>query len=273
MEAVLDEVLAQSSNDEIGVYYFWNDLVKAKSQELHFSNQFDAPKFDSSAKLPDKMKKFGFYILNLGTRDGRSGTHAFIRGGKPIPGEDYPGYHNFEKIESTEHVRVKRDLLSYLGKSEAQTSSNLFNYGIIQRFLGIPPEKKMIIHVGRRTRVSFTIRVPAQHKLVTIQARKVQIEIDTLYEYDNTVVHVEIKNSESDDFSIHQLFTPRYYIEERLKDLSNLEGERPKVRSIYAVGLIGSAPLYRLYEYTFEEPDRLNSIKFFNSKQYVVDYV
>lgn len=256
------------------IYYFNNDQVKQVSGDRKFSNQFDAVKFDSAERLPAVLREYSAYILHLGTRGGKSGNHAFVigrRGG--VANGEYPGYHRLEAIKEWTKVNVKKDILSGLGTSEAQTASNLFNYQLIHKFLDLPAGQKLLIQSGRRSKHSYDVKVPTAEGKTMVHAEKVQIEIDVFYEYESTVAHVEIKNAQYPDFAVYQLFASRHYLESNINQMK-LEGnlaEVPRIRSIFAVGM-PSQMEYRLYEYSFDDLGDLGSLRFIKSQGFKVHY-
>jgi hypothetical protein len=276
--AVIDDLFRKlvlaSGKPENMIYYFNNTQVKQVSGIKNFSNQFDATKYDSSEKLPSIMREYGAYILHLGTRDGKSGTHAFIIGKKGIPFEgNYPGYHKLEDIQNWDDIKVKKDILSGLGISEAQTASNLYNYQLIHNFLGLQSDQRLLIQTGRRSKHSYDVKVPTAEAKIRIHAEKVQIEIDVFYEYDNTVAHVEIKNANYQDFAIYQLFASRHYLESNIQRMKSdgYLAEVPRIRSIFAVGMPKQNE-YRLYEYVFDNLNELESLRFVKSQGFKVRY-
>ena len=145
-----------TENPKSKVIKFSNIELKKVTQDVGFMNQFDATKFDSSDKLPNTLKKHGYFIVHLG-----KGNHAFVKG---------DGYHKFERIQTHKSMNVEKGIIDKIGDSEAGAVSFIYNEGIIQDFLG---EINIKIHNARRSKVSFDFKIGNE----TLHADKQQIEM------------------------------------------------------------------------------------------------
>jgi hypothetical protein len=224
---------------------FSNDIVKKVTGDVKFSNQFDATKFESYEKLPECLRENGFFIMHLG-----KGRHAFVKGN---------GYHNFESIKETKEWKTKKSLIGELGKSEASTMSELYNSKIIHDFLYGKTNVDIQVHTARRTRTSYDVIVSNEK----LHADKQQIEIDGIFETDEVIAAVEVKNVGLKDFEIRQLFNILKYFEEKKLP------PKYKLRIIFVVRARDKEKnIFRLYEYIFEDKEKLDSIKLVRNAQY-----
>ena len=230
------------------VYEFNNKKVKEISGPK-FMNQFDATKFDSSKLLPKSLKDEGFFIVHLG-----KGKHAFVKG---------EGYHNFEKVTDIKDWKITKSVIDNISDSEAQSASTAYNEGITQDFLFEDRNIKLKVHTARRSRTSYMFKI-GKEELFT---DGLQIELDGIFETENTLASIEVKNVEHEDFEIRQLFNHLKYFE-KLKQ----EGKIPKeynIRVIFVVRIKkGINHFFRLYEYKFTNNKSPNSIELVKSRQY-----
>jgi hypothetical protein len=234
-------------------YIFDNSMVKEESLKVKFSNQFDATKYDSMKLLPPVLKEKGYFIIHLG-----KGNHAFVKG---------KGYHTFEPIQETVDWPIKMSIFNKIGTSEASTVSDAFNTRIIHDFIFGDVKKELFVHTARRSKTSFDLEFDGD----TLHADKLQIEIDGFYESEDTVVCVEAKNIEHEDFEIRQVHSTMIYFYNFQK-----EGIIPKnynIRFLFIVRVIGKIEdSFRIYEYKFDDVKKLDSIKLIKNKQYNVKY-
>jgi len=245
IETLFSRLYAKNPNKK--VIQFSNTELKEITQDTKFMNQFDAVKFDSATKLPNKLREKGYFIVHLG-----KGNHAFVKG---------EGYHKLEKITNIKKVDADEGLLDKIGESEAGAISYIYNTGIIQDFLGT---EKLKIQTARRSKVSFAFKVNGSKLFATAQ----QIEIDGMFETDDgTIVGVEAKNEYYGDFEIRQLFNIEKYFEMLIK-----EGKLPKntkIRLLFIVKLREKKHnIFKIYEYRFTNKEDINSIKFVRAVEY-----
>jgi hypothetical protein len=94
-----------------------------------------------------------------------------------------------------------------------------------------------------------------------------QIEMDGIYETENTIASVEVKNTEHKDFEIRQLFVAMKYFE-MLKDKGTIPKE-VKIRQLFLIRFKKRQENYfELYEYEFTDKSNPNSIKLVKCKRY-----
>jgi hypothetical protein len=243
--SIFNELRGENPNST--VFIFDNDKVKEITSNK-FSNQFDATKFDTTKLLPSDLRNNVFFIMHLGT-----GKHAFVKG---------IGYHAFEPIQSKKNWKSSKSFIDTLGKSEASTVSELYNSKIIHDFLFGRTDVSIKVHTARRTKISYEVLVGE----TLLHAESQQIEIDGIFETDNTIVAVEAKNAEHDDFEIRQLFNIMKYFEKK-KLPSNY-----KLRIIFVVRVKEvNKNFFRLYEYGFTDNKKLNSIRLLRNIEYDIN--
>jgi hypothetical protein len=240
-------------NPEQNVYIFDNNMVKRESLKVGFSNQFDAVKYDSKDLLPPILREKDYFIIHLG-----KGKHAFVKG---------EGYHTFEPIKKTVDWSCKNSIFNKIGKSEASTVSDVFNTKIIHDFVFGDVKKELFVHTARRSKTSFDLEFNGD----TLHADKLQIEIDGFYETDDSIICVEAKNVEHDDFEIRQVHSTMIYFDNFQK-----AGIIPKDYKIYFLFIVRvinkEEDSFRLYEYKFDDVKKLNSIRLVKNKQYNVTF-
>jgi hypothetical protein len=238
-----------AKNPDQNVIQFSNAQLKEITQDTKFMNQFDAVKFDSAAKLPNKLKEKGYFIVHLG-----KGNHAFVKGN---------GYHKLEKITDIKKMELDGGLIDKIGESEAGAISYIYNTGIIQDFLEV---EKLKMQNARRSKVSFEFKVNGSKLFADGQ----QIEIDGMFETDaGVIIAVEAKNRYYGDFEIRQLFSIEKYFEMLIK-----AGKLPKdtqIKLLFFVRLRDKTRnICRIYEYKFTDKEDLNSIKFIRAVEYQI---
>lgn len=243
----LFEACQQSNN-----YLFDNKLVKKVSTELGFANPFDATKIDNSSLLPDNLKSADYYLVHLGC-----GHHQFVKGIKY-------GYHKLEDINEKEKYewKYRQSLLNEFDTSESNILSVASNQRIIHDFLYDDIVASPKVYNSRRTKSSFDYYIGDTF----IQTKNIQMEIDLTLEFQGVVTIVEGKNNFPEDIAVYQLFHPfKYYsklMTENSIDIKNITccyilRKRTKDFSIL-----------RLYNYTFDNVDRVDSIKLIKKSQY-----
>jgi hypothetical protein len=100
-----------------------------------------------------------------------------------------------------------------------------------------------------------------------INTHNLQMEIDLTMELNGIIAIFEGKNGFPEDFAVYQIFHPfKYY--SNLKNINSLPVE--KIISCYILrkkDTDGNSVL-RLYNYTFEDENRMDSIKLLKKAQY-----
>ena len=235
-----------------GNYEFNNDIVSAISKSKGFGNPFDATKLDNTAKFPDLLRKENYFIVHIG-----NGRHRFIKGIKN-------GFHDFEEIDKINIFdwKYRKSILNEYDTSESNILSVGFNQRIIHDFLydDIVANPKM--YGSRRTKTTLKYNI-GKNK---IDARNLQMEIDLTTEYNGVVTIFEGKNNFPDNFAVYQLYFPFLYYY-NLKNANKLN-----IKSINCCYLLrkreNGKSVIRIYQYTFQNPLDMITIKLVKSAQY-----
>jgi len=111
---------------------------------------------------------------------------------------------------------------------------------------------------GRMSSSTFNFKINSSKGLFNVSVENSQVEIDGGFEGDSSLNLIEAKNYISDDFLVRQL----YYPFKLWKDKVNKQ-----VRPIF---LTYSNGIFHLREYTFEDPNKYNSLVLHSHKKYVV---
>ena len=253
-------VLVYADCAQRGDLRFNNALVKKLTGE-EFSNQFDATKIDRSESLPKELKDQDLFIVHLG-----KGWHQFVRGVNT-------GYHELEEVPA-ERVRTWRyypGLLDGTDASEAGVLSTSFNQGILQEFLYKDRRVQAYINVPRRTRGkdanSFTYRIDNQ----VVQVNGLQIEMDFIMEKGDEISLVEAKCSAGEpprDFAVAQVYLPY----RRLLNVLAERGRNVGIRNLFLVQYRkdDGTTAIRIYEYTFDDPQDMSSLRFVNNAEFIL---
>ncbi len=240
--------ICQRNND----FEFDNDLVKTVSEKIGFGNPFDVTKLDSTDKFPEILLENDYFIVHLG-----EGKHKFVKG-------IANGFHDFEKIDD-ENIytwKYRQSILNEFDTSESNILSVGFNQRIIHDFLydDIVANPKM--YGARRTKTSFEYYIGKEK----ITALNLQMEIDLTTEYNGMVTVFEGKNNFPSDFAVYQLYFPFLYY----YNLMNVN--RLDIKEINCCYLLRKKEkgesLIRIYQYTFEDPNYISSIKLLKNAQY-----
>jgi len=233
------------------VLRFDNNKVKEVTG-VQFRNQFDATKYDSYKSLPHLLKKHGFFIIHLG-----QGEHAFVKG---------EGFHKFEEVtDIVDWDKFTENYMDKISKSEAQSASTAFNDQIIHDFLFDDINKDVLIHTARRAKTHYSFKI-GYEKLDT---GILQIEMDAVYECGDTIVPVEVKNIEHDDFEIRQLFSSMKYFE--MWKEKGIIPQNMKIRLLFMIRVRKKEKnYYKMYEYRFKDKNDPNSIELIKCKKYKI---
>jgi len=148
-------------------------------------------KMDSSADLPPVFKKNGYFLLPV-----KNGRYAIVRG---------DGFHQLEATNVVQnHVsRIKFPLTTAgRGSSEMQYLDYSFNAGALESILGKQPLYQSIR--GREYSKVFKFSV----NKTSLEVSSVQLEVDSGLEGEDSIVLIEAKIDNPEDFIIRQLFYP-----------------------------------------------------------------
>jgi hypothetical protein len=236
----------------VGNMEFDNSLVKQLAEKHAFGNPFDATKIDHSAKLPEALRAADHFLVHLG-----DGKHRFVKG-------IALGYHAFEPIYEDEviHWKYRKSLLNEFDTSESTILSVASNQRILHDFLYEDIVASPKVYNARKTIADLTYWIGDQY----IQAHRLQIEIDLTAELHGHVTVFEGKNGFPEDFAVYQIFHPfKYYT--NLKDANRLP-----IREITGCYVLrkqeGKTTILRIYNYTFDDSHRLDSIRLLKKAQY-----
>lgn len=233
-------------------YIFDNNLVKKVSSDVGFANPFDATKIDNSSLLPADLKSADYYLVHLG-----SGYHQFVKGIKY-------GYHELEKINDNEKIdwKYRQSLLNEFDTSESNILSVASNQRIIHDFLYDDIVASPKVYNSRRTKSSFDYQVGNTR----INTKNIQMEIDLTLEFQGVVTIVEGKNNFPCDIAVYQLFHPfKYYSKLMTENSIDIK----EITCCYILRKrTKDTSILRLYNYTFENVDQIESIKLVKKSEY-----
>lgn len=222
------------------------------------TNPYDITKLDSTDKYPDLLKDEDYFLVHLG-----DGKHQFIKGFNNI-------FHKFEEISDNEIIEwpYRPSVLNDYSTSESSVLSLCYNHRIIHDFLyqDIVANPK-IYNSERKRGVTFKYYInQREHEFINLQ-----IEIDLTTEYNGYVTVFEGKNTNKGeewlkDFNIFQIYNPyRYYYELQ----KNKKLDIKKLTACYLVRKkLKDISYIRLYNYIFENPLDITSIKLISKNQY-----
>lgn len=243
-------------------FVFHNDDVKKISSSVGFGNPFDVTKLDNKDKLPDSFIKNDIAVIHLG-----NGQHKFVNGINKI-------YHTFEPIKDCIDWNYHKSLLNQYNSSESNILSVANNQRILHHFL-FNEDREFLneeiinrpkTYFPHRTKTSFSYNFGQDNE---IHLHNIQIEIDLTIEYKGIVGVFECKNGTPDSFSVYQLYHPFLYYYNANFD-NSVNGN---IKGIYGVYVVrnkdGKAnDILSLWQYTFEQPLDITSIKLVKSCQY-----
>jgi hypothetical protein len=239
-------------------WFFTNEDVKRLASKVGFGNPFDATKVDTMSVLPETIRQRGYCVAHVG-----KGKHQFVP-------ELEKWYHIFEEIEEHEVIvwRYRKSLLNDLDTGEASVLSFVYNQHILHDFLYEDVVASPKIYVPGRTRIDLEYTVGNS----TIRAAEQQMEMDMTLEYQGTVTVMEAKSRFLDNFAVYQLFHPVcFYVCQAKKLNINVR----EVNACYVLkqsrrtkGQAYPATSVRLYLYTFDDVQRLDSIRLIRKAEY-----
>lgn len=235
-----------------GNLVFNNDLVKKVCKKHKFGNPFDATKFDNSSLIPNELIKKDIFILHLG-----EGNHKFVKGIKYA-------YHKFEKIEkcNIKSWEYRKSILNEFDSSESNILSVASNQRIIHDFLYEDIIASPKVYNSRRTKKDLCYKVGNED----LNLQKIQMEIDLTMEMNGVVTVFEGKNGFPKDFVVYQLFHPfLYYTQLKIENKLDINN----ITCCYILRLKkDDGSILRLYNYSFDNPDEMSSIKLLKCAQY-----
>lgn len=255
---------------------FSNNMVRDVARNIDFKNYFDVVKHDSARTLPEKIADQGYFIVHLGRNENGITEHAFVRGGDC----GFNGFHLFENIPQKDRISwpLKGTLMERISNSEAQTISTAHSEQIFSHFLFEDKDAHIIMHPGRRARVSFEGGICPG---IDFKARSVQLEVDAFFEYRRNQINppmlatVEAKKTNAREFEVRQLYTAMMYLRTNIR-----KGKLPKDTEIRNLFVVRDSPRkgtnenwyhIRIYDYEFTDPDLMSSIKLRKASEYQLE--
>ncbi len=233
-------------------YIFNNNLVRTIAKKVGFGNPFDVTKLDDTKKFPDILLKKDYFIIHLG-----KGYHKFVKGIKN-------GFHKFEPIDTNNvfEWKYRQSILNDFDTSESNILSVGFNQRIIHDFLydDIVANPKM--YGSRRTKTTLSFFIGKEK----INAESLQMEIDLTTEYNGNVTVFEGKNNFPVNFATYQIYFPfLYYV--KLKKENKLPINN--VNCCYLLRKrVKENSVIKIYQYTFDDPEDITSIRLIKNAQY-----
>ena len=158
-------------------------------------------------------------------------------------------------FETASYLKLYRALPSNLGKAI---------YGYLDKngdLVSFSDELYTLINVPKGKNLKKAIKA-IYFENEKIIAKNQQIEIDLTIEFNGTIGIFEAKNGSPNNFNIYQIYHPFLYYHN-----SNLP-----IKEIICVYLVWQKDKQKikLWAYTFDNPLRLDSIKFIKSKEYIL---
>ena len=266
-EGLKKQVLAKlfSICEERGNYVFDNDLVKQVIGEIEgekkFKNPFDVTKVDRRDLLPKAMLEKNFAVIHLG-----SGAHRFIEGIENVS-------HDFEPIETEIDWKYRKSVLNEYNTSESNILSVANNQRILHHFTFGQDREFEDVDITKRPKTYFPHRTKANLKYhfgeaIEIELNRMQIEIDLTIEFEGIIAVFEAKNGKPDNFSVYQIYHPFLYYHAAKRKVEMTD----KIKNIVCVYVVKQkqrdVTKLKLWEYTFEKPDDITTIKFIKSACY-----
>ena len=207
-------------------------------------------KFDHWKDLPDAFRKNGLGILPVTRGDYRIGPFDLYAPIRRLAGSPKP-------------IVLSGSLETLSGTSVTSETIALnlaFQSGITKTFLG--NEDLQPTAPGRMgaTPFGFRVRSTLPGGFSDIATNGVQIEIDAAYESWSSLILVEAKLGDPDDFLIRQLFYPyRHFLNTGV------------TKSLRPVFFTYSRGIFTLREYRFSDKNCYNSLSEINSEQFIIE--
>ncbi|MHB8282862.1 MAG: type II restriction enzyme [bacterium] len=248
-------------------FIFDNKLIKDILRQFKSNtNPYDMTKLDNTKKFPDILLKEDYFIAHIG-----NGKHQFVRDINKV-------FHEFEEIQDNEIIKwpYRPSILNDFSESESSVLSLCFNQRIMHDFLyqDIVSNPK-IYNSERKKGVSFNYKIGD----LELSFENLQIEIDLTTENNGFVTVFEGKNAGNSisvspsynwlkNFNIFQLYNPfRYYYELKERNKLNIK----KLTACYLIRQkTENGSIIRLYNYIFEDPINITSIKLVKKNEYIL---
>jgi len=207
-------------------------------------------KVDSTADLPDTLRRHGYFILPV-----KNDEYLLVRG---------VGFHPLEALP--EPPTVFRPELDFelrtlsVGNSESQHLDYAYHVGLIEHFAGVTGLRQTIRGRKRMPTIEFYVG-----SLGPIRSEAgVQVEVDLGCEGRNEIVLIEAKIGEPLDFIIRQLYYP--YRKWRIE----IPGKRIRPWFFCSQEFAGRR-LYRFWEYEFTDDAQYCSLRLIRGESFLVE--
>jgi hypothetical protein len=205
-------------------------------------------KVDSSADLPEALRRHGYFILPV-----KNGEYLLVRG---------EGFHRLEEAGEAMVFRPQLDFdLTTLGvgDSESQHLDYCFHVGLIEHFAKLTGLRQTIRGRKRMPAIDFHVG-----NLGPIHVDSgVQIEVDLGCEGRGDVILIEAKTGQPRDFNIRQLYYPYRMWREEIP--------HKRVRPwFFSTRISGGQRRYSFWEYRFTDDGQYLSLELVRSETFVV---
>lgn len=222
-------------------------FFEIKSEQINeFRESRLMAKFDHEINLPSIFKENHLSILPIS-------RSSYIIG----------NFQTYEKITYQNKEPKIVDPLDYQSiehtnlYSENSSLLYAFNSGIIGNLVG---EDVALTLTGRMSSKEFGFEIinPIKGDVFPIKVQNAQIEIDAGFESDSSLLLVEAKNTQVDDFLVRQIYYPYRLWEDKVdKDIIN-------------IFMTYSNDVFSFFLYEFENKENYNSLKLLKQLDYMV---
>lgn len=234
-------------------------------------NQFDLTKIDSRRRLPTEMVDDDVCLVHLG-----NGRHEFINGIDRV-------YRLFDPSPPPVVRYFQPGALHQIDRTrEAGLLSTLFNERVFHEFLYQDIKTEARVHLpGRKKAGSFAYKIGPSTR---VEVSRLQVELDfileaTLAERPLDVSVAEAKIGSAPDFNVSQLYLPYRFLMSQQGGATPRFTLRPLFVRQYPLRTDASTPglppgnhqVTSLYEYRFEDPEDLASIRFVGARSYYLE--
>ncbi|EHQ60330.1 hypothetical protein PDENDC454_20692 [Paenibacillus dendritiformis C454] len=212
-------------------------------------------KFDSSGELSPCFARHGLGILPVS-----NGHYTIAR---------FPIFHPLEDIEKLPVHRaywrfpafetVQADGSSSTSEANALHTAHMSD--MLHRFRGLEPAEPLeLTFSGRMRSPAFSFHVGSYPHPLQVE-RSQQMEIDAGFESNREILILEAKNSIPQDFCVRQLYYPYRALR-----------SRPQLtKPVIPIYFLYSDGVYYLFEYSFRDPMRYDSIALVRAGAYRIE--
>ncbi|MDO8544748.1 MAG: AAA-associated domain-containing protein [Opitutaceae bacterium] len=221
------------------------DIESATGNELRLM-----AKVDSSAELPDALRRHGYFILPV-----KNGEYLLVRG---------DGFHVLEALP--EPPTIFRPELDFelttlsIGNSESQHLDYSYHVGLIEHFAGVAGLRQTIRGRKRMPTIEFHVGTIGPIR----SEAGVQVEVDLGCEGRDEIILIEAKVGQPRDFIIRQLYYP--YRKWRME----IPGKRIRPWFFCSLEMAGRR-LYRFWEYEISNETQYCSLHLKRDESFLID--